>query len=69
MSTSESQLRASKAYRERHKDDFKTKYKKFTITLPIEEYNHAQEVIKSAGTTPTELFRRAIKRIEHGEEI
>lgn len=61
----EAQKRAQQKYYQNHKEN----RKQFTITLPIEEYNQAQEIIKGAGTTPTELFRKALKRIENGEEL
>ena len=65
MTISDAQKKALKAYYNKTKGQ----RKQFVITLPIEEYNHAQEVLKANATTPTELFRNAIKHIESGNKF
>lgn len=62
---SEAQKRADKAYREKAKG----KRKMFPAGFTVEELDHIREVLDAHKISNVELIRRAVARLERGEEL
>ena len=62
---SEAQKRADKMYYEKVKGN----YKAFTTTFTVEELDHIREVLDAHKIGNAELIRRAVARLERGEEL
>ena len=62
---SEAQKRADKAYREK----VKGRYQNFQASLQTEELDHIREVLDAHKIGNAELIRRAVARLERGEEL
>ena len=62
---SEAQKRADKAYKERTKG----RQKLLGATFTAEEIDHIREVLDAHKIGNAELIRRAVARLERGEEL
>ena len=62
---SEAQKKADKAYKERTKG----RRKMFPATFTVEELDHIGEVLDAHKIGNAELIRRAVARLERGEEL
>ena len=62
---SEAQKKADKAYYEKVKGN----YKPFHATFKTEELDHIREVLDAHKIGNAELIRRAVARLERGEEL
>ena len=62
---SETQKKADKAYYEKVKGQKKL----FGVMLSVEEIDHIREVLDAHGIGNAELIRRAVARLERGEEL
>lgn len=65
MSRSEAQIRADKAYYEKTKG----RSKSFTATFTTEELDHIRAIMEAKQIGNADLIRRAIARLERGEEL
>lgn len=62
---SDAQKRADKMYYEKVKDN----YKKFQTTFTADELDHITNVLAAHKIGNAELIRRAVARLERGEEL
>ncbi len=62
---SEAQKRADKKYNEKVKEN----YKKFQTTFSSNELEHIREVLEAHGIGNAELIRRAVARLEAGDDL
>ncbi len=65
MASTEAQKRANKAYKEKHKGE----YKVFQTGFKVEEAEHLESVLTAHNLTKADLIRRAVARLERGEEL
>lgn len=62
---SDAQKKADKAYRDAHRGE----YKVFQTGFKVEECIHIEDVMRKNGIGKAELIRRAVARLERGEEL
>ena len=62
---SDAQKKADKAYRERTKG----RRSPYPATFTVEELDHIREVLDAHKIGNAELIRRAVARLERGEEL